>query len=179
MPEYRTISAEELKSFQNTADILIVDIRELDEFNREHMPNALHAPLSRINKEKQVHAKPGQTVVFHCQAGTRTCQAKEQLASLGLDTIYILDGGINAWKKSGGQTICNSKAPIPLMRQVQMIVGFMVLLGIALAHFISPFFIWISAFFGAGLLFAGITGFCGLAKVLLLFPYNKNSKGTS
>ena len=77
------------------------------------------------------------------------------------------------WKQQHKPTQLNRNAPLPIMRQVQIIVGFMVLLGIVLAYFVSPGFMFISAFFGAGLLFAGISGTCGLAKLLMLLPYNK------
>lgn len=67
----------------------------------------------------------------------------------------------------------NVKEPLPIMRQVQIIVGFMVLLGVVLSFTVSQYFAILSGFFGAGLLFAGLTGTCGLAVMLEFLPYNK------
>ena len=177
MSNYKSITAKELESLQEAGDVLILDIREQDEFNREHIPGARCVPLSGFNPDKlaENHDKES-IVVFHCQSGNRTHQAREKLAATGFDQVCILEGGLSAWKKSAGETKGCEKAPLPLMRQVQIIVGAMVLLGIVLGYLFSPLFALISAFFGAGLLFAGISGYCGLAKVLLLLPYNRCSK---
>ena len=83
---------------------------------------------------------------------------------------------MTAWKKDGNATNKNKNEPLPLMRQVQIIVGFMVILGVVLSYTVSPYFNLLSAFFGAGLLFSGISGFCGLANVLMLLPYNKRKR---
>ncbi len=59
------------------------------------------------------------------------------------------------------------------MRQVQIIVGFMVLLGVVLSFTVSQYFAILSGFFGASLLFVGLTGIYGLAVMLEFLPYNK------
>ena len=96
---------------------------------------------------------------------------------LGLNDFFILSGGLTAWKKQGQPTRINTKEPLPIMRQVQIVVGFMVLLGVVLGYVVSPWFHLLSAFFGGGLLFAGLSGTCALANVLMLLPYNKPNKG--
>lgn len=78
-----------------------------------------------------------------------------------------------AWKAKGLTTIKSTKAPIDLMRQVQIIAGSLVVLGVILGLFISPNYILISGFVGAGLLFAGVSGFCGMARILSFMPWNK------
>lgn len=47
------------------------------------------------------------------------------------------------------------------------------MLGLLLAFFISPWFALLSAFVGCGLMFAGITGWCGMAHLLAIMPWNR------
>lgn len=61
----------------------------------------------------------------------------------------------------------------PLMRQVQIAAGALVLLGVILSQTIAPAWIALSAFVGAGLVFAGLSGFCGMARLLPLMPWNR------
>jgi Protein of unknown function (DUF2892) len=68
----------------------------------------------------------------------------------------------------------NRKAPLPIMRQVQIAAGSLVLLGIRLAVLASPWFMALSAFVGAGLIVAGITGVCGMASLLRHMPWNRS-----
>jgi hypothetical protein len=66
-----------------------------------------------------------------------------------------------------------ANAPLPLMRQVQISAGGLVLLGLGLSQAVAPAWILLSWFVGAGLVFAGITGFCGMARLLALMPWNR------
>jgi len=86
---------------------------------------------------------------------------------------YILGGGIEAWKAAGLPVTRDAKAPLELMRQVQIAAGGLALLGFALGVTINPGFHALSGLIGAGLLFAGATGWCGMAKLLALMPWNK------
>ena len=89
---------------------------------------------------------------------------------------YILEKGLRGWIKSGGDYIRHKDEPIPIMRQVQITAGLLVLIGIILGFSVSIYFTLLSAFIGAGLVFAGLSGWCGMAKVLMLLPYNKKSQ---
>jgi rhodanese-related sulfurtransferase len=169
------LDAQALKKMFNNNEVTLIDIRESDEHAREAIAGACCCPLSSLSAESVKDYDKEKPVAFHCQSGTRTKQAQQQLQALGFSKVYILEPGLSGWKKAGYETTCNKKAPLPLMRQVQIIVGFMVVLGIILSYTVSPYFNIMSAFFGAGLLFAGVSGFCGLAKVLMLLPYNKKS----
>ena len=79
-------------------------------------------------------------------------------------------------EKAGLPIEAQPNAPLDLMRQVQLIAGGLVLLGVTLGITISPWFLGISGFVGMGLMLAGLTGFCGLAKVLMLMPWNATNK---
>jgi hypothetical protein len=65
--------------------------------------------------------------------------------------------------------------PIDIIRQVQIAAGSLVLMGILLGTLLAPGFYALSAFVGAGLMFAGISGFCGMAHLLTLMPWNRRT----
>ncbi|MBC7637039.1 MAG: rhodanese family protein, partial [Acetobacteraceae bacterium] len=86
---------------------------------------------------------------------------------------YVLDGGLDGWARAGLPVGANRKAPLEMMRQVQIVAGSLVLTGAVLGWLVSPYFFGLSAFVGAGLTFAGISGFCGMARVLGYLPWNR------
>ena len=51
--------------------------------------------------------------------------------------------------------------------------GGLVLAGVILGFLLSPWFFALSGFVGAGLTFAGVTGFCGMARILAVAPWNR------
>ena len=99
----------------------------------------------------------------------------DTLASCVSCEAYILEGGINAWKAAGLDVVADPSQPLELQRQVQIGAGAMILLGVILGYTVAPGLFLISAFVGAGLMVAGITGFCGLARLLMLMPWNKRT----
>lgn len=174
MSQLKTISADRAAELMKQGAVL-VDIREADEHARERIPGARHHALSRIDVHSP--AQPGDDVlVFHCRSGARTKgnAARLAAASGGCQT-YVLEGGIEAWKKAGLPVNLDRKQPIEIMRQVQIGAGSLVLTGVILGTFFNPWFYALSGFVGAGLLFAGVTGFCGMANMLALMPWNKRT----
>lgn len=151
----------------------LVDIRGADEHARENIPGAHHHPLSRIGIQPAV-GKDDKVVIFHCRSGARTKANAPALASAAPDCeAYLLEGGLEAWKKAGLPVAVDRRQPIEINRQVQIAAGSVVLLGVVLGTFVAPAFFAVSAFVGAGLVFAGISGFCGMAKLLALMPWNR------
>ncbi|MCB1481639.1 MAG: rhodanese family protein [Rhodobiaceae bacterium] len=159
------------------AGALLVDIREPDEHAREHIPGAKLIPLSRISSGLP-HTGEAKTVIFHCRSGGRTQAAVDHLRPVDADEVYILDGGMMAWKAAGFATVIDRKKPIEIMRQVQIAAGSLVLLGALLGWLVHPGFYALSGFVGAGLTFAGVTGFCGMARLLALMPWNRPANET-
>jgi rhodanese-related sulfurtransferase len=153
---------------------VLVDIREADEHARERIPGARHHALSRLDAE--CPARPGDDVlVFYCRSGARTRGQAARLSAAANCEAYILDGGLNAWKKAGLPVALDLSQPIDIIRQVQIAAGSLVLIGVLLGTFLAPGFYVLSAFVGAGLVFAGITGFCGMAHLLALMPWNRRT----
>lgn len=157
------------------AGAALVDIREADEHAREQIPGARHHPLSRIDAEQPM--RPGdKLVIFYCRSGMRTQTNASRLAASAADCEgYLIEGGLEAWKKAGLPVVVDRRQPIEINRQVQIAAGSIVLLGVTLGTFVAPAFYAVSAFVGAGLVFAGVTGFCGMAKVLARMPWNRRN----
>lgn len=143
------------------AGATLVDIREPDEHARERIPGAVNAPLSQLRALPQSAGG----FVFHCRSGMRTqANAARLTAAAGGAECYVFAGGIEAWRGAGLPTATDRPRPIEVMRQVQLIAGVLVLVGVILG---------LSAFAGAGLTIAGATGWCGLANLLRLMPWNR------
>ncbi|MFP2507453.1 rhodanese-related sulfurtransferase [Buttiauxella sp. BIGb0552] len=153
----------------------LIDIRERDEHARENIPEAHLLSLSAIeNGDRLGPFDPFDTVIFHCQSGMRTTQNAQKLAdAVAPAKVLILTGGLDAWKKDGQEILADKSQPLPLMRQVQIAAGTLVLAGVVLGYAVHPGFFLLSGFVGAGLLFAGISGFCGMARLLEKMPWNK------
>src|SRR5690606_31954649 len=113
--------------------------------------------------------------IFHCRSGNRTRLNASALEACTSCDAYVLEGGLDAWKKAGLPVVADSSQPLELQRQVQIAAGAFIVLGAVLGAMISPWFHALSGFMGAGLVFAGVSGFCGLARVLMLMPWNRKA----
>lgn len=149
----------------------LIDIREPDEFARLHVPGAHSVPLSGWD-HAPLPTGAGE-VIFTCRSGMRTAGACDRLAARVEGPAYVLEGGLEAWGKAGLPLAVDTKAPLEIMRQVQIAAGSLVLLGVLLGFLVSPLLFGLAAFVGAGLTFAGATGFCGMARLLMLAPWNR------
>ncbi|MEM6665756.1 MAG: rhodanese family protein, partial [Pseudomonadota bacterium] len=151
----------------------LIDIREPDEFARNHIDGAQSLPLSRI-AEGMPDVGDGTPVIFYCRSGGRTSAATQTLLQSGALDARILDGGIDAWKRAGLPVMEDKRQPIEIMRQVQITAGSLVLLGVILGFSVHPGFFWLSGFVGAGLTFAGVSGTCAMARILGMMPWNRS-----
>lgn len=171
------IDAKTAKGWLDQERAVFIDIREPDEFAREHIPQAYPMPLSGFGAT----AVPGdrsKVAVFHCASGHRTREAAARIQRSGFREVYQLKDGIAGWKKAGFETLLNRRAPISIIRQVQIVAGSLVLLGTVLGWLVSPWFFAVSAFVGAGLTFAGISGTCAMAEILGRLPFNRRVPST-
>ncbi|MDF2973979.1 MAG: hypothetical protein K0R61_4429, partial [Microvirga sp.] len=129
---------------------LLVDIREADEHARENISGARLAPLSRLD-QTDLAIPEGQPVIFHCRSGARTQGNATRLAATagGACEAFILEGGLDAWKKAGLPVAVDRRQPLELQRQVQIGAGSMAFLGTMLGLLVSSWFFAIPAFVGA------------------------------
>lgn len=167
-----TISPHDAKRLIDEGAILI-DIREADEHARERIPGARHLPLSKLD-EADLAVHQGMAVIFHCRSGVRTRSNAGRLAQKIDEACeaYVVEGGLDAWRRAGLQVTLDREQPIELERQVRIGAGGLTLVGTLLGLAGSPWFLVIPLFVGGGLLFAGLTGFCGMARLLVHAPWN-------
>ena len=166
------LSPQAVRERLDAGRAVLVDIREPDEYARSHIKGAQSQPLSQWEKA-HLTIDPDADVIFTCRSGMRTAGACDRLAARVTGEAFVLDGGLNAWEKAGLPVETNADAPLEIMRQVQIAAGSLVLIGVLLGFLVAPAWFGLSAFVGAGLTFAGVTGFCGMARLLMLMPWNR------
>jgi rhodanese-related sulfurtransferase len=157
---------------------VIIDVRERDEYEVEHVKDSINVPLSVFTTVAPgvLNQLKDRKIQFMCRSGMRAQQAFEQAKGLGFDdahTYSIYPGGIMAWINAGYPVQTAGKAPLPLMRQMQILMGILFMIFSALGAFVNPWFSTTTIVFGAGLLLAGLTGNCAVAAVLAKAPWNK------
>lgn len=166
------LSPQQVRDRMETGRAVLVDIREPDEFARSHVCGAQSQPLSTWEKA-HLTIDPQADVIFTCRSGMRTAGACDRLAARVNGDAFVLDGGLDAWAKAGLPIETNANAPMEIMRQVQIAAGSLVLIGVLLGFLAAPVWFALAAFVGAGLTFAGVSGFCGMARLLMLAPWNR------
>ena len=164
------LTAQELARQLESGAIGVIDVREPMEFAGGHIDGSLNVPLARL-ADTQL---PDGPLVLVCQSGNRSLQGCRRLLERQPSRLLLdLEGGIPAWQQAGLPLLRQANAPLPLMRQVQIAAGSLVLLGLILSHTVAPAWIALTWFVGAGLCFAGISGFCGMARLLAAMPWNR------
>lgn len=171
-PKIHDIDATTLKQWLDREEVLLVDVREPAEYAGEHIPGSQLMALSGFDPAK-LPQEGSKKLVLQCQSGRRSYRAAQLLIEAGFPEVMQLQGGLTAWKAAGYPTLINKKAPISLMRQVQIVAGSLVFIGTTLGAFVSPGFLILSGFVGCGLVFAGVTDTCMLAQLLAKLPYNQ------
>ena len=176
----QTISPQRLAELhRNGQPFDLVDVRTPVEYRGVHAVMARNVPLDSFDPHVVMGSRNGKTdqpLYVICRSGTRGQKACEKVLRAGYDNIINVEGGTEAWEQAGFPVVRGKKA-ISLERQVRIAAGFLVLLGAVLGFFLHPYFIGLSAFVGAGLIFAGITDTCGMAMMLAKMPWNQVKEG--
>ncbi|MEB3320800.1 MAG: rhodanese-like domain-containing protein [Cyanobium sp.] len=166
------LSAHDLAEQFASRHVAVIDVREPMEYATGHIAGSLNVSLSRLAQADL----PQGPLVLVCQSGNRSAKGVQTLLQRGTgQPISDLEGGLPSWQQAGLPLRRLANAPLPLMRQVQIAAGSLVLLGLILSHTVAPAWILLTGFVGAGLVFAGISGFCGMARLLALMPWNRVS----
>lgn len=170
--EIKQVDPKTAKQWLDSDEAILVDVREPAEHKTANIPGSILKPSGSICCGDIPNS--GKKIIIHCQKGMRGNNACKKLVAenSGIE-VYNLEGGIEAWQNAGFGIKSNGKKMLPLDRQVQIAVGSCVLIFSLLGYFINPAFSLAAAFFGAGLLNAGLTGWCGLGLLIAKMPWNK------
>jgi rhodanese-related sulfurtransferase len=153
----------------------MLDVRTPGEFASAHVPGATLVPLDDLDPAVILRERrPNEASIYVlCQSGARARKAIEKLERAGIRGCVLVEGGTQGWMDAGLPVIRGQSRVLPLMRQVQIVVGFISAAGAVLALLVNPLFAIIPLVIGCGLLFAGLTGICGLAFLLAKMPWNR------
>lgn len=172
----KQISLETWQASKGEQDVLL-DVRSPAEYASGHVPGSINLPLGECKPERlrdvlgQIGVNPAVKICLICQSGNRSKMAAQQLQGWSGGELLLLDCGVGAMDKS--RLNVTGKGVIALDRQVRIAAGALVVIGALGSLWISPALIYLSAFVGAGLMFAGITDTCAMVKVLERMPWNK------
>lgn len=177
MPTPSTIRPSELqKLLVSSPEAAVVDVRTPAEFAEVRVPQARNLPLGSLDiagLEKAGIVSRGAPLYILCQSGKRATTASEKFAEAGFDKVFVVEGGTLAWAEAGLPVLRSGAKAISVERQVRIAAGSLVLAGVLLGFFVSQGFYGLSAFVGAGLIFAGITDWCGMGILLAKAPWNR------
>lgn len=167
-----TLSAADFAQRLRTQGCTVLDVRSGNEYRQYHLPGSLHIPLHELQQQDDRIAQlaPTQPLYLLCQSGVRAKIAAAQLRQRHHNPMVIIEGGLDALLQDGPQPAATH---ISLERQVRMLAGAMVLLGVLLGTLVTPLGYGLSACVGAGLIFAGATNRCMLAQFLAPMPWNR------
>lgn len=171
-----TITPTRLRELQQGgAPIELIDVRTPAEFRELHADGARNVPLDRLDPERLVRERAGRAVgplYLICRSGARADMACRKFLAAGHANVVSVEGGTVAWEQAG-LPVTRGKKAMSLERQVRIAAGSLALLGAVLALTVHPYFAGLSAFIGAGLVFAGVTDTCGMGMVLARMPWNQ------
>ena len=165
---------------QQGKHVELIDVRTPVEFREIHVKVARNVPLDQLDPVALMQARnctSNEPLYVVCRSGGRGQQACEKFVKAGFSNVVNIEGGTMACAESGLPIVRGEKA-MSLERQVRIAAGSLVILGVALGWFYHPGFIGLSAFVGAGLVFAGITDTCGMGMILARMPWNQCSDKT-
>jgi rhodanese-related sulfurtransferase len=172
----KSVSPDELnRRITSGCTVELLDVRTAGEFESAHVPGARLVPLDELDAGAFLKQRGAadQPVYVLCQSGGRARKAIEKLQQAGFGGGVLVEGGTQAWIDAGLPVTRGAAGVISLERQVRIAAGSLVLTGVLLAYFVHPGFIGLSAFVGAGLVFAGVTDWCGMGLLLAKLPWNQ------
>ena len=177
----QTIDVKRLADKQAAGDLDLIDVRMPTEFREVHANGAKNFPLDSLDPKAIAdtrNGRSGEPIYLICKSGNRSSMAAQKFLDSGIENVVNVEGGTTAWVEAGLPVLRGKKA-VSLERQVRILAGFLALLGAVLGFFVHPYFVGLSAFIGAGLMFAGITDTCGMGMMLSKMPWNKCGDGSS
>jgi len=172
-----TIVPAEAAAVVSSGGGTLMDVRTPAEFREIHASGAQLVPLDILSRQavETVRGANSGPLYVLCASGIRATKAAEKLRRDGLNDVMVVEGGTNAWV-AAGLPVVRGRKTISIERQVRIGAGTLVVIGTGLGWFVHPAFFILSAFVGAGLVFAGVTDICGMAIVLAKAPWNRSGQ---
>jgi rhodanese-related sulfurtransferase len=173
------VSLAEMRStLESGKATCLVDVRTPAEFAGVHASGAKLFPLDTLDPALVAlqRSGPEDGIYVICQSGSRAAKACEKLNAAGVARVFCVEGGTAAWVKAGLPVERGASRVISLERQVRIGAGSLVVVGLALGWFVHPGFLILSAFVGCGLVFAGVTDYCGMGMLLARMPWNRGTQ---
>lgn len=172
MNENSTISVHELAKRDSQENVDLIDVRTPLEFREVRAAMAHNVPLDVLDPHTLMKERNGKPLYVICKGGSRGAKAQQKFIDAGFQNVINVDGGTEAWVQAGLPVVRGQKA-ISLERQVRIAAGFIVLVSALLGILVHPFFAGVSAFVGAGLMFAGMTDSCAMGMLIAKMPWNR------
>ncbi len=97
---FNRITVQEAKEMLSHDDVVVIDVREPHEYNAGHVPNARLIPVNSVYARREELPKD-KDIIMVCAVGQRSALASEMAAAAGLTRLFNLEGGTDAWIKSG------------------------------------------------------------------------------
>jgi rhodanese-related sulfurtransferase len=169
------LPVELLKILATHPGAALFDVRTPVEYAEVHVPQAVSIPLDGLDPQSLVQAgkvRKDEPVYLLCRSGQRATKAAEKFAKAGFTQPIVVEGGTLAWIEANLEVARSAVKVVSLERQVRIAAGVIVFAGVLLAQLVDARFIWLSGFVGAGLIFAGITDFCGMGLLIAKMPWN-------
>ena len=170
----KTISPAQFAEICRAGKPELIDVRTPAEFREVHLENARNVPLDQLDANSFMKARNGagrEPLYLVCKAGPRSAKACEKFIEAGFENAISVEGGTSACV-AAGLPVVRGKETMSLERQVRIAAGSLVLAGVLGSLWYQPL-IGLSAFVGAGLVFAGVTDTCGMGMLLARMPWNK------
>jgi glyoxylase-like metal-dependent hydrolase (beta-lactamase superfamily II)/rhodanese-related sulfurtransferase len=162
-----------LSLLKKDPQVKILDVRSALEFSQIHIEPSINIPIDMLSAKINELSQSKQSYLVLCHTGNRAAMAADMLLHSGIHTVKIIEGGIVHWQNEKLPVI-KGQGGISLERQVRLIAGSLVLLGIILSWLLHWAFIFIPVFVSCGLVYAGLTDNCLMGTLLMKLPYNKN-----
>ena len=156
--------------------VAVVDVRSPGEFAAAHIAGSHNLPLDALaSVSGELRGALDVPMVLVCQTGPRARQAEAELRAAGIERVHVLDGGVTAWE-SAGLPLERGRGTWSIERQVRAIAGGLVLTGALGSVLVWRPLVYLSAAVGGGLLYAGVSDNCTMAKILIRLPFNRANR---
>ena len=169
----KNLSVRECAQFlTHNSSIPLIDVRTPAEYESIHADGAVNHPMGSLDVEKILFSKDQELLVI-CQSGGRSMKVCQKLEAAGFEKVTNVEGGTSAWQ-TAGLPVIEGKKRMSLERQVRIAAGSLVVIGAVIGQYVHPAGFGLSAFIGAGLVFAGVTDTCGMGMLIAKMPWNRS-----